>query len=375
LADVERLASDLRELVRIPSYQDSIGVSAFIQGRLRKLGVSFHADSDGNVLAEIGSGPGFLLNAHMDTVAPGEGWMFPPFAGAERGGKIYGRGASDCKAGIATMLEIARVFSEEPPQKRVVLAFTAYEEGYPMEKNGVHRLLPRLKGIDKGLILEASVEKRKLGIIIGCRGDMRYELQIMGERGHSSTTPPAKNPIYGVPSVIAALRKLPVKSTRIGMIGKTVKDGIMATEVYAKEGGNVVPGKCCVTIDRRSLPGEEPGAFFPKVKDAVAKALGKSRKFSITESALSGKGYVYQDRQLLKLCSDAAKETGMVPKPGFVLGRIDGSILYNEGGIGTFMMGPGEEGEAHRIDESCTVEGLHMATAAVIRVIRAWDNE
>jgi acetylornithine deacetylase/succinyl-diaminopimelate desuccinylase-like protein len=375
LADVERLASDLRELIRIPSFQDSLGVSAYVQGRLRKLDVSFHADSDGNVLAEIGKGPGFLLNAHMDTVAPGDGWMFDPFAGVERGGKIYGRGASDCKAGIAAMLEIARVLKEEPLQKRVVLAFTAYEEGYPLEKNGVHRVLPRLKGIDKGLILEASVDGRKLGIIIGCRGDMRYALEIKGERGHSSTTPPAKNPIYGIPSVIAAIRRLPVKSTKIGMIGKTVKDGIMVTEVQAKEGGNVVPGKCMVTIDRRSLPGEEPGAFFPKVKDAVAKALGKSRKFSITEAALSGKGYVFPDREFLKLCSVAARDSGMVPKPGFVMGRVDGSILYNEAGIGTFMMGPGEDSEAHRIDESCSVEGLHMATSVVLRAIRAWDRE
>lgn len=375
MADVERLASDLRELIRIPSFQDSLGVSAFVQGRLRKLGVSFHADSDGNVVAEIGKGPGFLLNAHMDTVAPGEGWMFDPFSGAERGGRIYGRGASDCKAGVAAMLEIARVLKEEATEKRVVLAFTAYEEGYPMEKNGVHRVLPRLKGIDKGLILEASVEGRKLGIIIGCRGNMRYSLDIIGERGHSSTTPPAKNPIYGMPAVLSAIRKLPVKSTKIGMLGKTIKDGIMVTEICAKEGGNVVPGKCMVTIDRRSLPDEEPGAFLPKVKAALEKSLGRRRKFSLTESAGAGKGYVFEDRRFLKLCCDAARESGMRPVPGFVLGRVDGSILYNRGGIGTFMMGPGEDGEAHRTDESCTVEGLHMATAAVLRAIRAWDRE
>lgn len=374
MADGQRLSEDLKELIRIPSFHDSLGVSAYIQKRLRSMGVPFYSDPDGNVLVEMGKGPGFLLNAHMDTVEPGDGWKHDPFGGAEKDGKIYGRGASDCKAGIAAMLEVARVLKEKPTEKRVVLAFTAYEEGYPMEKNGVYRLLPRLKGIDKGLILEASVEGRKLGIIIGCRGDMRYTLDIEGQRGHSSTTPPSKNPIYGIPAVISAIKKLPRRSVKIGMLGKTVKDGIMVTEVQAKEGGNVVPARCALTIDRRSLPGEEPEAFLQKVKDAVAKSLGKKRKFTIHETT-GGKGYVFPDREFLKLCSRAARDSGMIPKPGFVMGRVDGSILYNFGGIGTFMMGPGEESQDHTTDESCTVEGLHMATAAVIRTIRAWDKE
>ena len=61
-----------------------------------------------NVFAEVtGSLPGktILLTGHMDTVEAGDGWTVNPFAGTERDGRIYGRGANDMKAGIAIILQ------------------------------------------------------------------------------------------------------------------------------------------------------------------------------------------------------------------------------------------------------------------------------
>ncbi|MXW55440.1 MAG: M20/M25/M40 family metallo-hydrolase, partial [Gemmatimonadales bacterium] len=45
--------------------------------------------------------PRLHLNGHFDVVPPGEEWTVDPFAGTVREGRIYGRGASDMKSGIA----------------------------------------------------------------------------------------------------------------------------------------------------------------------------------------------------------------------------------------------------------------------------------
>src|SRR5437870_4252729 len=58
-----------------------------------------------NVYATAGSGPPRLLfNGHTDTVPIGNGWTRDPFGGAESAGRIYGRGASDMKSGLAAMM-------------------------------------------------------------------------------------------------------------------------------------------------------------------------------------------------------------------------------------------------------------------------------
>ena len=47
-----------------------------------------------------------LFNAHVDTVSEGElsKWKYPPFSGKVVGGRIYGLGASDEKAGVSSLL-------------------------------------------------------------------------------------------------------------------------------------------------------------------------------------------------------------------------------------------------------------------------------
>ena len=51
-----------------------------------------------------GDGPGLLLLGHTDVVPVGEGWTKDPFGGAIHDGRIYGRGATDMKGGLAACL-------------------------------------------------------------------------------------------------------------------------------------------------------------------------------------------------------------------------------------------------------------------------------
>jgi succinyl-diaminopimelate desuccinylase len=367
----ERLVRNLQSLVKIPSFRDSLEVSRWIKNELEGLGYSAWSDEEGNLIAEVGKGPGFILNAHMDTVEPGERWKHDPFGGEIANGRIYGRGASDCKAGVAAMLELARMLRGEKLSKRVVFTFTAFEEGYPLEKNGLYRTLPRLKDIEKGLILEPTTKGNTIGIGVGCRGSAGYIIEILGERGHSAYFMDDKNPIYKFIKFLQELKKIPTKTVNVELVSQEISDKSTVTEICAQEGPNVVPSKCVISLDRRTLPEEDPGEFRIKIESVCRKTLGKD--FKINEVRRM-KGYLFNDRVFLDICKDAVKSIGSKPEPHVEKGRIDATILYNFANIGTFMMGPGDISQAHNIDEHCEIEGLVKATEAVLAVIKKWDK-
>lgn len=371
MIEKDGLVKNLQSLVKIPSFKDSLEVSRWIKNELEGFGYDVDSDEDGNLIAETGNGPGFILNAHMDTVEAGDGWKHDPFGGVIEDNKIYGRGASDCKAGIAGMLEIARVLKKETINKRVVFTFTAYEEGYPLEKNGLYRILPKLKDIKKGLIMEPTTDGRKIGIGVGCRGSACYVIDILGERGHSAYLTDEKNPIYRFPKFLEEIKKIPNNSVIIELLGQEISDKNTVTEICAQEGPNVIPSKCRISLDRRTLPEEDPGEFRSKLESVCKKTLGKDFKINEIRGM---KGYLFSDKTLMDICIDAVKSTGSKPEPRVEKGRIDATILYNFANIGTFMMGPGDIGQAHNLDEYCEIEGLQKATEAVLAVIRKWDK-
>ncbi|MBN2330375.1 MAG: M20/M25/M40 family metallo-hydrolase [Candidatus Aenigmarchaeota archaeon] len=371
--DEERLVSTLQSLVKIPSFKDSIDISRWVKDELQGFGYEVYSDSDGNLIAEIGKGPGFLLNAHLDTVGPGEGWKHDPFSGEIHDGKLYGRGASDCKAGVAAMIEIARILKrdEKKLRKRVVFTFTAFEEGYSEGENGVCRILPKLKGIDKGLSLEPSALGKTIGIAVGCRGSTFYHVEIFGKRGHSSRPHLSDNPVYKFPAFLERIKHFPRRKTMIPLTGEIVNDQITVTEIHAEEGANVVPGVCRVTLDRRSLPDEKPGEVDGKLERICRQAFGNKFRM-MRENAKQG--YYFDDRRFLDMCVNAVESLGLKAKPYFQQARIDSSLLYNLGNIGSFMLGPGSMNLAHQIDEHCEIEGMFRATEAVLEVIRRWDK-
>src|ERR1051326_4999444 len=91
------LERTLCDLVAIRSVTgEEAAISHYISDALRRAGVSVERDEEGNVTAEVGSGGRLLVvNGHMDTVPPVDGWTQDPFAPRVENGVITGLGASD----------------------------------------------------------------------------------------------------------------------------------------------------------------------------------------------------------------------------------------------------------------------------------------
>ena len=83
-----------------------------------------------DVIASIGKGKGLMLNGHMDTVPAGDlkKWKYDPFEGKVVNGKLYGRGSSDMKGGLAAVLIAVKNLSRENFKRKLLLTFVADEE-------------------------------------------------------------------------------------------------------------------------------------------------------------------------------------------------------------------------------------------------------
>ena len=142
-ADTDVVTLD-RDLVRLDTSNppgNELAVAEYMRDRLAPLGfeveiVQTPTPGKAHLIARLPSvdpvGKPVLLSAHADTVGVERDlWSVDPFAGAIRGGYLYGRGSFDDKGGIAVFAAAAmRLAQPKVPLRRdIVLVFEADEEG------------------------------------------------------------------------------------------------------------------------------------------------------------------------------------------------------------------------------------------------------
>ena len=143
--DAARMKQDLADLIAIRSENPPGGekeIADLVAARLLAtgFGVSLDEYRPGrfNVEARLenGDGPIFAFNTHMDTVPAGDGWTSDPFVLRAHQGRLYGRGAADDKAGIATHLGAVRVFGDDLPVNLVMFIEGEEEVGAEIGEDG-----------------------------------------------------------------------------------------------------------------------------------------------------------------------------------------------------------------------------------------------
>jgi succinyl-diaminopimelate desuccinylase len=171
--DEQRLVRLAQDLIRLdttsPPGNEQI-VADFVAAYLGRLGLETQIQmvqpGQANVLARLGRAgerPHLILNGHTDTVPVGDGWTFEPHGGQRQAGRLYGRGASDMKGGLAAM--IAAVMDEEEDQEGT---------RYPVEHG--------LRG-DFAIVGEPT----ELLPVIAHKGDVCVEVVTHGVEAHAST--------------------------------------------------------------------------------------------------------------------------------------------------------------------------------------------
>jgi len=148
-----------------------------------------------------------LLIAHLDVVeARKEDWTTDPFQFVEKDGYFYGRGTMDIKSGDAILVANFIRWKREGfrPDRDLILALTANEEGGDVEENGVHWLLKNHRdlidaayslNVDGGNLETKKGEKLLNELQYAEKGFLSFVLEVKNKGGHSSM-PEKENAIY-----------------------------------------------------------------------------------------------------------------------------------------------------------------------------------
>lgn len=368
-AEVLELA---RRLISIPSDREEREIALFLQQYLQKQGIETvlqeAAPGRLNVVATLeGSAPGptVILNGHLDTVPPGDGWSVPPYAGEVRDDDLYGRGAADMKGAIAAMALAGVMLKRErqPQAGTLMLAFVADEE---IGNQGMNHFLSRLPQADYAVVGEAT----NLDIAIAHRGVSRYRLKTYGRSVHASKPKEGINAIVKMARAINVLEEYgrsleakthPLLGSPTLSIG-TIRGG---TEV------NVVPNECTIEIDRRLLPGEVPEEAFEDIRKYLAgiQAEDPEFKFSFEQTNCTLPAELAPTHPLvLKAVAAAEMILGRTVRVRPFSATCEAALLLAKG-IPTIICGPGDIGQAHAVDEHVGVKELALATQVYAHMV------
>ncbi|AAM02794.1 Predicted deacylase [Methanopyrus kandleri AV19] len=320
-------------------------------------GVPYEVDEMGNVLA--GDLSGLVLNAHLDTVPPGDGWeVTDPFDPTIRNGKLYGRGAADCKGGLAAATAaVVQGYYEEMPMG---LLATVGEESSSEEDNGtLHVCRTRELEARAGIVCEPTDGR----VHVGDRGRITLRVTVRGRSAHASTPEMGKNPIEAASRVVEALSKLRPTEYRLPEIG-TVRSDLTVTRIEADGPSNVIPERCEMTVDYRTVPGESTKEVKRRVERVAKRAVPSGFEVSVGIESASRATVVNVEAPVVKAAVIAARKVGLPGKLDFKRGHCDIEYLVHEAGLDAVILGP-SGGNIHGPDEWVKVED-------VVRCARAY---
>ncbi|WP_317913074.1 ArgE/DapE family deacylase [Carnobacterium maltaromaticum] len=247
----------LQEMIKIDSTNgNEKEVSTYLENVFLAHGIKSqqveYSEGRSSLVTEVGKGDKVLsFSGHMDVVSAGDTseWTYAPFSGTEANGKIYGRGATDMKSGLAAMVVAMIELAEEKIdlKGRIRLLATVGEE---VGLLGAKQLTE--EGYAEGLAAMIIGEPTQNHIVYAHKGVFTYTVTSRGVSAHSSMPELGVNAVDKLfvfyQELQESLKKLTVENEALGKF-------VHNTSIV--RGGNQinsVPEKAILTGNCRTIP-------------------------------------------------------------------------------------------------------------------------
>lgn len=347
-----------QKLVQTPSISGSEkGVADLLLAEMKKLGYDqVFRDEMGNVVGIVEGaedGPTIMYNSHMDHVSPGDSanWEgYDPYGGEidvcevdnqdgelEESECVHGRAASDVKSG-----EAAQVYAGGALVKLKELGydfkgnymFTGVVQEEPAEMVGMVHLIDQTfpaKGLDYDAMV--SSEATSLKLYCGHRGRVEMLATVDGRTSHGSAPWLGINAIYKAMPLISGIKddlypSLPADE-HLGQASLSLN--IIECSPGAL---SIVPDKCMLSIDRRTIPGETAETAVQEIEELIGKIAGEDEEFKAdvevkkaVETSYTGVEYevakemypwkISEDHPFVAAAANALEELGEPVKYGY----------------------------------------------------------
>ena len=335
--------------------------------------VSYHefADTRTSVVATIGGKqekPPICFTGHLDVVPLGMApWTRDPFAGDTDGDRVYGRGVSDMKSGVAAFVVAALNLA-------------------PLLKNSAGITLVLTAGEEVGcegakFLAEQSVLDRAGAIVIaeptanypciGHRGLLWVEIETRGKTAHASMPEQGVNAIFKMNKVIDDLEHFDWQHhCGIGCHPLMGKPTMNVATIHGGLNTNSVPDSVKLTVDMRTVPGIDHVHLCNSIQTLIGQK-GTVRKLVETPVL-----YSEPDEWIESVFEIAAPFIDGKPTPRAIMFSTDGADLKRAygGNIPAVIIGPGQPEMAHQTDEWCSIQRIDQSVEIFDRVMRDWNG-
>lgn len=310
----------------------------------------------------VGNKPPIAFSGHTDTVPLGaQSWTVAPHGGEVKDGRLWGRGASDMKSGVAAFVVAALEHAgrlEGTPG--VVLYLTAGEEtgcegAFALARRGI-------RGQAGALVVAEPTTNQPL---CGHKGALWAKATTRGVTAHGSMPDQGVNAVYAAARAVRRLEAFDFNVARHPVMG------VPTLNVGTLHGGlnvNSVPDRAEIGIDIRTIP----GMCHDQLRDQIASYLGPD----VAVAPILDVQSVWTDPaqpwmcEVFDICAEIRGTVATVQTAPFF---TDASALTPAlGGVPTVILGPGSAHMAHQTDEWCECARIEEAVAIYNRLIASW---
>ncbi|MGH7616689.1 MAG: ArgE/DapE family deacylase [Gemmatimonadaceae bacterium] len=322
-----------------------------------------------NVVAHIGHGPATLMfNGHIDVVGV-DGMVHAPWDSAERDGRIYGRGSSDMKGGVAAMCAAAARAAAENPNIALVIAAVADEE---FESLGTRALIARGTRASAAVVTEPT----RLAIMPAHLGFVWADVVTHGRAAHGSRWDLGVDAIRHAGLVLAELDRFDADELTKRQHPLLRRPSIHASLIEGGSGMSTYPDRCTLRLERRTIPGETPDQVRAELEGIAARAGAGRANFraGVSVTLSQEPSDVTPSAPIVRALDAAMREVGEEPRVEGMTAWTDAALL-NAAGIPAICFGPGDMGLAHAAEEWVLVDEIERATQVLTRLALTWTGE
>ena len=324
-----------------------------------------------SLVAKIGActdqKPSICFTGHVDVVPLGaRNWKYEPFAGVVEDGKLYGRGSSDMKSGVAAFVVAAMQMAASAKQGAgVSMIITAGEEtgcegAFHLAAN--QEILEFLGPAGCFIVAEPTANEP----LLGHKGAYWLKASTDGVTAHGSMPERGDNAFYKLAKAALTLEQFSFDTPVHELMGQgTLNVGT------AKSGINInsVPDAAEMTLDIRTVAGQSHHHIY----GCLCKALGPSVRLD-TIIDIEGVFTPASDPWMATVFDFCEKINGVRPIEKTVSYFTDASALKPAiGNPPTVILGPGQPEMAHQTDEFCYVDKITDATQLFSELILDWQ--
>lgn len=370
----------MRKIVSIPSASFEEGdVCGYLCAYIREKGLEYERTGNNIIVRNLNFCPSrqtLMLCAHIDTVAPGDGYSLDPYCadkekaaelvGTLTGRKltadevIYGLGSNDDGASVVSMIAVMEHFYRRELSVNLVLVLTSEEEkSGPGGMTGLWgtKLCASGKAADAGMMqIDWAIVGEPTGMMAATseRGLLVIDAEAKGKSAHAARSQEGVNALYVAMEDIAAL-----KGHRFGKISSRMGEvALNVTQIEAGTAHNVIPDSCRFVVDIRptdAYTNEEIMSELQMLCRSELKARNLKNRSSATFEG--------------SLMAETAEELGIGTFTSATTSdwmRIDCDAV---------KMGPGDSRRSHKKDEYVLASELDQAIESYIRFIERLDKK